>query len=87
MGLNGTDNWSLKTSADGVAWVNALLVNAATGLVSGAAVQTSRSDTTAGRLMRADYRYSPGNLRGTVSQSGGAPTGAVIERGSNANGS
>lgn len=36
--------------------------------------------------MRADYGYSPGNLLGTVSQSGGAPTGAVIERGSNANG-
>lgn len=30
--------------------------------------------------------YSTGNLVGTVSQSGGTPTGAVIERGSNANG-
>lgn len=31
--------------------------------------------------------YSRNNIVGTVSQSGGVPTGAVIERGSNANGS
>jgi len=30
--------------------------------------------------------YNTGNAVGTVSQSGGAPTGAIIERGSNANG-
>ena len=30
--------------------------------------------------------YYQGNILGTVSQSGGTPTGAVIERGSNANG-
>ena len=30
--------------------------------------------------------YHTGNLLGTVSQSGGVPTGAVIERGSNSNG-
>lgn len=30
--------------------------------------------------------YHAGNILGTVSQSGGAPTGAIIERGSNANG-
>lgn len=30
--------------------------------------------------------YHTGNILGTVSQSGGVPTGAVIERGSNANG-
>ncbi|MEX5576797.1 hypothetical protein [Pseudophaeobacter sp. A-200-2] len=30
--------------------------------------------------------YTAGNILGAVSQSGGAPTGAVIERGSNANG-
>jgi len=56
------------------------------GVATGAAVQASEDDTTAGRLARADYAYSPGNLLGTVSQSGGTPTGAVIERGSNANG-
>jgi hypothetical protein len=31
--------------------------------------------------------YAEGNILGTVSQSGGVPTGAIIERGSNANGS
>ena len=30
--------------------------------------------------------YTQGNILGTVSQSGGVPTGAIIERGSNANG-
>ena len=30
--------------------------------------------------------YNGGNILGTVSQSGGVPTGAIIERGSNANG-
>ena len=30
--------------------------------------------------------YGKGNVVGTVSQSGGVPTGAIIERGSNANG-
>lgn len=30
--------------------------------------------------------YAPSNIVGTVSQSGGVPTGAIIERGSNANG-
>ncbi|KAF0174090.1 MAG: hypothetical protein FD162_1325 [Rhodobacteraceae bacterium] len=33
-----------------------------------------------------DKVFHSGNLLGTVSQTGGAPTGAVIERGSNANG-
>jgi len=36
--------------------------------------------------MRADHGYGPGNLLGTVSQSSGAPTGAVIETGTNTNG-
>ena len=54
--------------------------------VTGAAVQASPNDFTAGKLMRADYGYGPGNLLGTVSQSGGVPTGALIESGSNANG-
>lgn len=30
--------------------------------------------------------YGPTNVTGTVSQSGGVPTGAIVERGSNANG-
>lgn len=34
----------------------------------------------------AGVMYAQGNIVGTVSQSGGVPTGAIIERGSNANG-
>ena len=86
MGLAGNDNWSLKVSPDGSAWTEALVIDKDSGTASGAAVQSAATDTTAGRLARADYAYGPGNLLGTVSESGGAPTGAVIERGSNANG-
>lgn len=56
------------------------------GEVTGTAVQASATDTTAGRLMRADWGFSRGNLLGSVNQSEGVPTGAVIERGSNVNG-
>ncbi|WP_211474939.1 hypothetical protein [Collimonas humicola] len=34
----------------------------------------------------AGAKYGKGNILGTVGQTGGAPTGAIIERGSNANG-
>lgn len=81
MGLAGSDDFAIKTSADGSAWVTALSFDAASGLVTGAAVQSSADDTTQGRLMRADYGYGPGNILGTVSQTSGTPTGAVIESG------
>ena len=83
MGTTGTDAFALKVSADGVVWRTALEADPATGIVTGEAVQQSATDTTAGRLMRADYGYGPGNLLGAVGQSGGTPTGAVIESGSN----
>lgn len=87
MGTTGSDAFAIKVSADGAAWTTALSLDGATGIASGAAVQGSPTDTTAGRLARADYAYGPGNLLGAVAQSGGTPTGAVLERGSNANGS
>lgn len=55
---------------------------------------TSATDTTSGRLLQvgaggvqlgADV-YRRANILGTVSQSAGVPTGAIIQRGSNANG-
>lgn len=85
MGTAGTDDFAIKVSADGAAWADAL-VFAPTGTVSGTAVQTSATDTSPGRLARADYAYGPGNLLGTTSQAGGTPTGAVIETGSTASG-
>ncbi len=81
MGLAGEDDFSVKVSADGSAWTTALRFDGATGLASGAAVQTHATDVTPGRLMRADYGYGPGNVVGTVSQAGGVPTGAVVESG------
>lgn len=58
------------------------------------AVTTGPTDTTANRLLTvgAGHQqldanlYRRGNVLGTTSQSGGIPTGSLIERGSNANG-
>ena len=86
IGLAGDNDIALKVSPDGNAWIDALVIDGASGLPSGEMIQTSATDTTPGRLARADHAYSPGNLLGHVSQSGGVPTGAVVERGSNANG-
>lgn len=87
MGTTGSDAFAIKVSADGAAWQTALSFDGASGTVSGAAVQNAPTDTGAGKLARADYAYGPGNLLGGVAQAGGVPTGAVIESGSNANGS
>lgn len=98
MGTAGSDAFSIKVSDDGAAWATGVEIDPVTGKttlpsgaevtgsLTGTAVQQSATDTTAGRLMRADYGFGPGNLLGTVSQSAGTPTGAVIERGSNTNG-
>ncbi|ASP23570.1 ribonuclease III (plasmid) [Antarctobacter heliothermus] len=87
MGTTGTDEFAIKVSADGAAWQTALAFDGASGTVSGAAVQNAPTDTGAGKLARADYAYGPGNLLGGVAQAGGIPTGAVLESGTNANGS
>ena len=86
MGLNGSNHWSLKISPDGVSWQDALSFDPASGAASGVSVQAGPTDTTAGRLMRADYGYGPGNVVGPVAQVGGVPSGAIIESGSNADG-
>ena len=87
IGTTGSDALTIKVSGDGSAWLDALAVDGASGHVSGLAVQQSSEDITPGRLMRTDYGYGPGNLLGTVSESAGVPTGAVIETGSDSNGS
>lgn len=86
IGLVADTDLVVKVSADGSTWREALKIEPNTGHISGDAVQASATDTTAGRLMRADYGYGPGNLVGAVSQSAGQPTGAVFERGSDGNG-
>lgn len=46
----------------------------------------ARSSTAPGTWGPWRRMYNEGNILGTVSQTGGVPTGAIIERGSNANG-
>lgn len=168
MGIAGQDDFSIKVSADGATWTEALRINAQTGHLGGAGVQSSPTDATAGRVLltgaggllasippsvtdlndaalagfynyagaaankpfsqggavlvistnasrtlQLAYEHSSGrtairyvsdappasgswhqwreiyhqnSVLGAVSQSDGVPTGAVIERGSNANG-
>lgn len=86
MGLTGSTGFTIKVSQDGASWTDALSIDPASGAASGAAIQASADDTTTGRLMRADYGYGPGNLVGTVSENGGIPTGAVVERGATPDG-
>ncbi len=81
MGCAGSDAFSIKVSADGSDWTTAFSLDPATGVATGAAVQTSASDVSEGRLARADYVYGPGNLIAPVSESVGVPTGGVIESG------
>ena len=86
MGTAGSDAFAIKLSADGAAWTDALILDPATGAASGASVQNAATDTTPGRLALASHVYGPGNLVGPVSGSGSAPTGAVIETGTTADG-
>lgn len=96
IGLAGSDDLAVKVSADGETWSTALSVDGATGdtrlgrvraaSIGGEAVQSAPDDTTPGRLMRADWGYGPGNVVGTVAQTGGVPSGAVIEHGWNEHG-
>jgi hypothetical protein len=51
MGLAGSDDWSIKVSADGATWTEALVLDPATGLARGSAVQSDHKDTTTRRLM------------------------------------
>lgn len=102
MGLTGSNAFEVKVSADGANWHTALQTDPATGqlsapngaqiagVVTGSAVTQSGSDTTPGRLLTTGagpaQAFRRGNILGAVSQSGGIPTGAVVQRGSNANG-
>ncbi|KNX42009.1 hypothetical protein ROTO_14770 [Roseovarius tolerans] len=52
MGTAGSDDFAIKVSADGGTWFTGLSLDAASGLVSGTAVQQTADDATAGRLLR-----------------------------------
>jgi len=72
---------SLLDDADAAAARTTLGANDAANLSTGTLPDARVSNT-----LSADKAYRRGNLLGTVSQSGGVPTGAVIERSDNANG-
>ncbi|THD76925.1 DUF2793 domain-containing protein [Thalassobius vesicularis] len=76
MGLAGSTGFSVKVSPNGTTWTQALTIDPATGNVAAPAGLTVSGKTA----------YHRGNLLGGVAQTGGQPTGAVIERGQNANG-
>ncbi len=76
MGIAGQDDFTIKVSANGSDWQDGLVVARATGQV-----QAPNGLAVAGQPA-----VHLGNLVGSVSQSAGQPTGAVIERGSSANG-
>ncbi len=86
MGLAGEDAFSIKVSADGASWTTAMRFDPATGHATGQAIQQSAGDTTSGRLVLAQNAVLRDQIVGVASQTGGIPTGAVIERGSNAMG-
>lgn len=86
MGTTGDDAFAVKVTEDGSTWHSALRFDPTTGHASGEAVQATREDITAGRLMRADYGYGPGNILGPVSQNGGVPGGSVFENGTTSDG-
>ena len=95
MGLAGEDAFSIKVSPNGSTFTTALSVNPTTGMLTGAAITQTATDVTAGRVLRVGAGaaqldaslYRRGNVLGTVTQAGGVPTGALIETGTNANGS
>lgn len=92
MGLNGETAFSIKVSADGSTYDQALTADPVTQSLrtdynlEGLAIQQNAQDATPGRLMRADWGYSPSTVVGTVAQNDGQPSGAVIESGRNAGG-
>ncbi len=111
MGTTGSDDFAIRTSANGGSFVTALRAAAGSGRVAlpagldGAAGTAAApgiafdgdSDTGFYRIAANQLGLSEGgvdrgrpyarkNVLGTVSQSGGVPTGALIEQGTNASG-
>jgi hypothetical protein len=76
MGLAGSDGFAVRVSENGTMFRTALSVTPGTGV----------PDLRAGATVDGKAAYHRGNLLGSVSQTGGVPTGAVLERGTGANG-
>lgn len=82
--FDGSTDVSISTTAAQASISSSGVVELATSSETLTGTDSSRAITPKG-LYDTGY-YNKGNVVGTVSQSGGVPTGAVIERGSNANG-
>lgn len=80
MGLAGEESFTLKVSPNGSTWTTALRAQGS-GQLGAPAGLDAAALTLAGSPV-----YARSTLLGAVGQSGGVPTGGVIERGSNANG-
>lgn len=75
-GTTGDDDFHLKVSPDGSTWHDAMVIDKDTGT----------ADLAAGATVDGQAAYHRGNVLGTVSETGGVPTGAIVESGSNADG-
>lgn len=76
MGTMGSDSFGFKVSPDGSVWATALTLDS-----------TGMMDAPVGLTVAGSAVYARANALGTVSQTAGVPTGALIEQGSGANGS
>ncbi|WP_164870941.1 DUF2793 domain-containing protein [Mesobaculum littorinae] len=77
MGLTGDNDFHLKVSPDGMTWSEALRADRESGALS----------VLSGLRIGEELAYHRGNVTGAVSQAGGMPTGAVIQRSETADGS
>ena len=77
MGLTGGDDFTIKVSPDGGTFFEAAVCDRMTG-----AINFPNGAEISGRAA-----YHHGNIVGPVGQAGGVPNGAVIQQGSNVNGS
>ncbi len=92
IGLIGDNDLLVKVSADGAAWKEALRIDGSSGATTFPHTPALAALAGLSGANGAFARFTGSNsatmqaIVGTVSQSGGVPTGAIVEGGSNANG-
>lgn len=75
MGTVGSDNFDIKVSVDGSTWNTAISLTGASGV----------AEFPTGASVGGQDVFHRGNILGTVGESAGSPTGAVIEQGGTGN--
>jgi hypothetical protein len=92
VGLIGDDDFLIKVSDDGAAWKEALRIDVASGATDFPHTPALSAVAGLNGMNGAFVRFTGSgsatmqSIVGTVSQTGGIPTGAIVEGGSNANG-